>query len=126
MKNGTYLSRDTILNAEDLKSEDIDVPEWGGKMRLREMTGADREEYAEAVSGRASHYREALIAFSAIDAQGNRVFTIEDVEALSRKSDRAIQRLAEAATRLSGIGRAAVEDARKNSSPEPSADSVSS
>ena len=26
----TYLSRDTILQREDIKTEDVEVPEWGG------------------------------------------------------------------------------------------------
>ena len=36
------LSRDDILKAADNEPEEVDVPEWGGSVLVRGMTGLDR------------------------------------------------------------------------------------
>ena len=41
----TYLSRDTILQREDIKTEDVEVPEWGGTVRVRGMSGVERDAF---------------------------------------------------------------------------------
>ena len=41
----TYLSRDAILQREDIKTEDVEVPEWGGTVRVRGMTGVQRDAF---------------------------------------------------------------------------------
>ncbi len=39
------LSRDQILGASDLPTETVDVPEWGGQVIVRSMTGAERDRF---------------------------------------------------------------------------------
>ena len=41
----TYLSRDAILQREDIKTEDVEVPEWGGTVRVRGMSGVQRDAF---------------------------------------------------------------------------------
>ena len=41
----TYLSRDAILQREDIKTEDVEVPEWGGTVRVRGMSGVERDAF---------------------------------------------------------------------------------
>jgi hypothetical protein len=39
------LTRDSILNAKDLKKELVKVPEWGGEVYVRCMTGSERDAF---------------------------------------------------------------------------------
>ena len=41
----TLLSKTAILCANDLKTEDVDVPEWGGAVRVRSFTGRARDAF---------------------------------------------------------------------------------
>ena len=135
------LTRDQILAADDLPRETVAVPEWGGDVIVRALTGQERDEYEVAMGralndadkGRGINMRARLVAMALIDAEGNRLFNHEShVERLGRKSGRALDRVFEVAQRLSGLGRAAQETAAGNSagangdapssaSPSPSA-----
>ena len=37
------LSREDILKAEDLPTEEVPVPEWGGSVLVRGLTGRERD-----------------------------------------------------------------------------------
>lgn len=126
MKNGTYLSKKEILDADDLAREDVSVPEWGGTVQVREMTGLERQEFDATlyqikqkistggpqgvmapefdVSVHADRVRVKLCSMTMIDEKGARLFTDAEVEKLGRKSDKALRRVYEVAARLSGIG----------------------
>ena len=41
----SLLSKEAILAAQDLPSEDVEVPEWGGTVRVRGLDGKGRDEY---------------------------------------------------------------------------------
>ena len=45
MQEKKYLSRDEILAAKDSSIEEVMVEEWGGIVRLRTLSGLEREEY---------------------------------------------------------------------------------
>ena len=121
------LSRDAILSAQDLKTEDVAVPEWGGSVRVRTMTGTERDAFLaelkrdEAGKVVASDYGTRLIAFAAVGDDGARLFADADVAALGAKSGVALQRAFTAADRLNSTSEAAVQGAEKNSPPDPSA-----
>ena len=118
------LSRDEVLGASDLKSEDVEVPEWGGVLRLRSMTGVERDAFETSlfVEGEdggerkldSRNMRARLVAATAVDEAGKTLFTKEDVEALGRKNAAALDRLFSVAQRLSGIGPAELDKARKS------------
>jgi len=128
--NGTYLSRDAILGADDLTFADVLVPEWGGVIRLRTMTAAEWEDYETKLadakkSGELANIRASLVAACAVDADGNRLFTEGDVDALGRKSKTALVRLFDEARRLNAFGDDEAKKLVKNSEAQPGADSLS-
>lgn len=47
----TVLTREAILSADDLPAETVDVPEWGGKVRIRTMTGSERDAFESSLIG---------------------------------------------------------------------------
>lgn len=113
------LGRDVILAAPDLATEDVEVPEWGGTVRLRMLTGKERDAF-EASCLRDRHdgtkefdsrnMRAKLVALTLIDENGGRLFSEEDVNALGKKSAKALSRIFDHAASLNGIG---PEDAKK-------------
>lgn len=124
------LNKEAILGVEDLKHEDVPVPAWGGAVRVRVMTGAERDEFrAAAAAGEGGvpmgKFSALLLAATAVDENGARLFMLEDVEALGEKSAEALDVLAAVAMRLNGLGGSAVSDAEKNSASTQSDDSGS-
>lgn len=114
------LRRDEILESDDLKRETVEIPEWGGSVIVRALTIAEGEVIGSAVrKARESgdedvSFSARLAAASVVDENGNRIFSDADIVPLSRKSASAVQKVVEAAQRLSGIGPGAVEEAVKN------------
>ena len=116
------LSRDQILRADDLKTETVPVPEWGGEVLMRTMTGSERDTFeGRFLSGNrnVSDARAWIAATLIVDDQGKPVFSPGDVAELGRKSASALQRVFEVGMRLSGLSGDEVEDMEKNSGPAP-------
>lgn len=115
----SYLTREQIIAAEDLKSEDVEVPEWGGKVLVRSLTGTDRDKLGASLIGPDGHpnkgkYRVGLVAASMVDENGNPLFGFDEVDALGKKSSAALDRVYAVAERLNGIGEADVKAAEGN------------
>jgi hypothetical protein len=116
------LSRDDILKAEDLTTEEVDVPEWGGTVLVRGMSGRERDEFeasmAERRGGRMvqnfANTRAKLVSYCVVDDDGQRMFTAADIAALGEKSGAALDRVFEAAARLSGLSDTDVEELTEN------------
>ncbi len=123
------LTKSAILGAEDLKHEDVDVPQWGGSVRIRMMTGAERDEFraALAVDGGVpvGQMAAVLVASTCIDVEGERMFSLSEVEVLRAKSATALDTIATVAMRLNGLGTVAADTAVKNSESDQSDDSGS-
>lgn len=123
------LTKSAILAASDLPHEDVEVPEWGGSVRVRMMTGLERDQFRAAIASEdgipVGKFAAALLAVTCIDEGGERLFSMEDIEALQAKSAASIDGPAAVAMRLNGLAGRAVEDAQKNSSSDQSDDSGS-
>lgn len=113
------LSKTAILTAEDLKHEDVQVAEWGGEVRVRSMTGTQRSAFGDSLVGAdgksdTRDFRLKLIVACAVDENGEPLFTVDDLDALSAKSGAALERVFNAASRLNGVGVDGVEAAKGN------------
>lgn len=128
-----FLNREAILAAEDLPRELVEVPEWGGAVYVRALTGAERDQFEASIveqRGRdvrmnMRNIRAKLVALTVVDEDGQRIFTDDDVAALGGKSAAALDRLFAVAQRLSGLSKEDVEELAKNSESGQSADSIS-
>lgn len=116
----TLLSKEDILNPSLLKTLELDVPELGGIVRIREMTGAERDGLESYVlqhreNSAFENIRARVVALSVIDEQGNLLFpTPEDVEALGKTGWRALERIRKASDSLNAITKEDIEELRKN------------
>lgn len=117
-----YLGRDAILAAPDLAFEDVPVPEWGGKVRVRGMTGEERDAWEAALlearsedkKHNARNVRATLVSLTVVDENGQRLFSEADIPALGRKSVKALQRVYNVAQRLSRISAEDVKELAGN------------
>lgn len=124
------LTREAILKSSDLPFEDVEVREWGGVLRMRGMSGKERDALEQQVmDGKGKHkpvenFRARVVMMCAVDSEGKRLFTLGDVEALGAKSATALSKAFDAAMRLSGLSSNDVADLEKNSEPGQSGDST--
>lgn len=125
------LTRDEILQADDICKELVEVPEWGGgAVWVKTMTGTERDRFEASIVGAKGernmvNVRAKIVAFSAVDEGGKRLFSSEDVVELGKKSSRALNRVFSVAQRLSGFSPQDIEDMTKNSSAGPEENSSS-
>lgn len=120
------LSRDQILSADDLPKQVVPVPEWGGSVYVRTMSGTERDDFESAyLKDKTKDIRARLAVATVCDEQGNALFTPADIPALGKKSSAALTRIFEAAMGLNKLTSADVDALEGNSSAIHSADSPS-
>jgi hypothetical protein len=118
MSEAKYLTKDGILNSDDRPVQELEVPEWGGTIRIMAMMAQERDrlEAASIEEGgdKFLNFRSKVVVASVVDEAGELLFTHDDIEALSKKSAAAISAVAQACMDLSGFGSKDVEDITKN------------
>lgn len=109
---GGILGREQILKADDVTTEEVAVPEWGGSVLVRGLTGRHRDAFEASLVERrgkrnvpnVDNIRAKLVAKCCVDEAGERLFTDFDANVLGDRSGAALDRVYEVAARLSGIG----------------------
>jgi len=118
------LTREQILSRVDLRTETVEVPEWGGEIRIRELTARRRSEFEKLAEQHGDDYAVAwLVAESCVDEAGQRIFSQEDIEALREKSAAALLRIFHQAAQINNLGN--LESTVKNSEATPADGSCS-
>lgn len=126
---GAFLGRDAILAAKTLKTEQVHVPEWtdpatgADTVMVRELSGRERDEWESSLTVQRGgkmipdvrNMRAKLVARSVIGEDGGPVFAPEDVDMLGELSAAALDRVFEAAARLSGLNPDDLEEMGKAS-----------
>ena len=116
------LTREAILESKDIKTEEVAVPEWGGEVLVRGLTGRERDEFESAIMQRRGKHlvpdvfnvRARLVTWCVIDEDGNHLFEPGDITTLGEKNGAAINRIFEVASKLSGMTDEDVEDLVEN------------
>ena len=134
----TLLNFDDILAKQDKDFEDVEVPEWGGTVRIAAMSGTDRDRWelsmmqADDKSERGfrmnfdAYSRVRLVALCLVDDNFQRIFvTDKQIEALGQKSGAIMDKLYGVAQRVNGLSDEDIEDLEKNSVAVQNGDSGS-
>lgn len=130
------LSKEAILAADDRPTETLPVPEWGGDVMIRGMSGLDRDAFftsqvlrdtAGNIIGQDLRNGAAKLAARSIIDPDTRepMFDLAEVEVLGRKSAKALGRVEAVAQRLSGLTEETSKELGKDSASTPSGDSGS-
>lgn len=108
--------KDAALAAK-LKTETVEIPEWGVTVSVREMTGRDRAHFTKLSVGEKFEemWPDVVIACTFDVETGESAFEKADRDALKAVSASALDRIATTALRLSGMDLKAIDEAEKNS-----------
>lgn len=115
------LSRDEILTHHTMRVEPVSVPEWGGEVLVKELTGRERDAFEATIVGKKrgeqinlENFRARFVAAVVVDDKGQAVFYPSDVELLGDLSAAALERVFSAGRRLSGMTDQDVDELTKN------------
>lgn len=121
------LTRESILGADDLPLEEVRVEEWQGTVRVRTLTGKERDEFEQTVQNSQKGpnkfdirgVKVKLLILTVCDEHGTPLFKDspgqDDMTALNEKSSRVIDRLFQVAQRVNGLTAEAVDELLGNS-----------
>ncbi len=106
----TLLTRDQILQAQDIQREEVPVPEWGGVVLVRAISAAELIQITRQSMNADGQIKDmpleliiAIPALCIIDEQGHRLFSDADVAALGEKNSEPLRRITQIVQRLSGL-----------------------
>jgi len=121
------LTKATILAADDISLEMVEVPEWGGHLYVRTMDGTARDEYDQEQYEAMTKAREAnpdgdtlpnmrarMVASCACDKDSNLLFSMADVVVLAAKSGTALDRVWDVCRRLNRLSAEDIEELAGN------------
>lgn len=127
------LTKEDILNSADINIQPMDVPEWGGTIYIKSMSGKERDEFEASIktyevtpTGKDKSTTKVdikglkviLISLVVCDKEGKLLFTRADVDKLNQKSAKPLQNVFEKAQELNGLGEKAIKELTKNSEGE--------
>jgi hypothetical protein len=118
----TYLSKDDIFKVE-LPTRDVEVPEWGGIVRVQALSGTARDEYDASMLRaqpdgsvlRVAGSRAKLVSLSVVKDDGDYMFNEFDIGRLGQQSAAALDRVVEAVIELSALSDETVGELEGNS-----------
>lgn len=118
MKSLTF---DDILAAQDLKVKELEVPEWGGSVWIREFNGLTRNEFADRFKRAESDQKQLLslqydlIASCLCNEDGALLAPDKKLaQKLAEKNARVTDRILREIMALNALSSTAIEDAAKN------------
>lgn len=124
------LSRDSILGADDLTVEKVEISEWGGFVNVKTLTAKERDDFESSMVEtrgrgrnqtreiRVKNLRAGLAVRAIVDDEGNRIFGDKDVDELGKKAGSALDKIYDVAARLAGISQTDADELLGNSNAE--------
>lgn len=121
--NKGMLTREQILATDNFEFDEMEIPAWGGTIRLRTMSGADRDKFdsqcvRQQVGDKSvdmAGLRTLLLTLCIVGEDGKPMFNKKDVEALNGLDSRAVRDVYERISKTNELGEVATEEAEKNS-----------
>ena len=122
------LTKEQILNADDLPRKKLKIPEWGGDVYICKLSAKERDawegiclevgsclEKSEFKKYASMRIKETLIYYALCDKNGNKLFTnLEDIEKLGNKAGHVIDRISEDIQNFNKISEKDLDDIEKN------------
>jgi hypothetical protein len=106
------LSAEDLLAKQTLREEYVEVPEWGARVKVRELSmGTYQQVQEKATDARGTLDETKLQAYLVIAGIVEPELTDDAYEWVRGQSMRAVNRVLEKVMQLSGIGLGALEDA---------------
>jgi len=109
------LTKEDIIAVEDIQTETLAVPEWGGEITLRQLTASEADAFELRITTEKENIRARLCAMCIVGDDGKRLFKASEIDILARKSRRAIDRIFTQCQHINGYTQEDVEELEKNS-----------
>jgi len=124
------LGKKDILDADDKYVEPLEIPEWGGSVYIRRVSGRERDRFEEMVTDdkqkvTIKNFRAKFAVMVLCDEKGIPLFEYKDAPLLGSKFGGALDKVLEAGRRVNGISEQDVEKMVGNSDAGQSEDSGS-
>lgn len=130
--NGTgessgFLSAEDIWAARDIAEEVVEMPEWGGRVKIRALTirkSLELQKQAQVWNQRTRSYdqdTDKLYMLLLLHGIVEPALTLDDLERLAEKSAVSTTRIVTAIQRVSGLSEEAVREADKSVRQESTA-----
>jgi hypothetical protein len=120
------LNKAKILAADDVKLEEVAVPEWGGSVFVKVLSGTDRDKFEDAYSTeKMKNFRARFLVMTLCDEKGQRLFTDEEMNELGKKSSVVIAKIFDKAWSLNALRNEDIDTLGKDSATDQSDDSTS-
>lgn len=97
---GSYLTPEAILAAQDLPETDVDTPEWGGRVRVRGLSLGEVLAIRKAVGAD----ERAVVVHTLATAFVHPTLTVDQAEAMLGKSGAVTQRVLQAVNAMNQVG----------------------
>ena len=99
-----YLSRDDILQTQGIRTDEVEVPEWGGKVLVRELSATEVTQIGFAMAdekdtkvkvdlAKLGEYIPHILAWCIVDENLDSVFDLDSIRRLASKSIAPVQRI---------------------------------
>jgi hypothetical protein len=129
------LDREALLSAREGVYETVDIPELGGDVRIRRITGGERDKWDKRISdpntgrvipGKYLSARAYLLAVSVVDEDGESALTEDEAKKFMEIQDVVgIDKLFDACMKHSALTKEAQTELAGNSEGIPSGNSTS-
>lgn len=113
------LKKDDVLQAQDVKTKEVEIPEWGGSVLISSMTAERHAIYEDLAAGKGKHDALAYYAVNIlVNEDGSPMFdSVDEMKALGRKSSKALFRILNAGLELNGVTEKDIEETAKKLEP---------
>ena len=113
------LTLDQILNINDIETEEVEIPEWGGSVKVKAMSGAERDKYLKMVMGKdgkpdMQKILAKLVIMTVVNEENELMFNNGHMDMLNKKSAKALEKISKVSMRLAGLTQDDIEEAVKN------------
>lgn len=119
------LSREQLLAADDIVEQDVDVPAWGGSVRIRSLSMQQAaninrlSQRRDPRTGKDEQDQGLLVAWLLTEGLVEPKLSIADASALLGKSAKAVSVIVTAINEASGLSDTAVTEADKSNGTGP-------
>jgi len=110
---GKLIRAQEIREVNDVQYRLIPVPEWGGEdaeIRIRSMSAGELVKFTNLKGENAKQGMVRALVMCAVDEDGERIFTTDDVAWLMDKNISVLHRIQDAILELNGMRKAAESD----------------
>lgn len=128
MTNGTYLGRARISEYSQPEFMDLEIPEWGGTVRLRRMNLRDRMNLSQSVKDEENDlmFMARVCCYSLYDGSGQRLYSDSDLDEIMQMQIEPLTRIYRASMEFSKARIGDIDEAEKKSEASPSLPSSAS